>query len=92
MFGIAINILQTVNMLPHEKYQQFNLCINAFNDMVDTISNHQGDKCKNKCQWPTYHKDAEELLSSGKYRGIIIVEDDSEVRREKNHQIFQKEK
>ena len=75
-------------MLPQEKYQKCNLCINAFNDMVDTISNHQSDKCKNKCQWQTYHKDVEELLCSGKYRGIIIVEDDSEGRREKNHQIF----
>ena len=90
VFGNAVNILQTVNMLPHEKYHKFNLCINAFNDMVDTISNHQSDKCKNKCQWQTYHKDLEKLLCSGKYRGISIVEDDSEGRREKITRYYEK--
>ena len=55
VFGNAVNILQTVDMLHHEKYKKFNLCINAFNDMMDTISNHQSDKCTSKCQWPKNH-------------------------------------
>ena len=58
--------------------------------MVETISNHKSDMCKQNCQWPTYHKDLVELIASGKYRGLIIVENCKEERQENITRYFEK--
>ena len=79
VFGHAVNILQTVNMLPYEKYQYFLKCINTYTTMLEKLPAHT--TCAEKCLWPTYHHDLNELRTTGKYRGIIIVENYVEERR-----------
>lgn len=82
VFGHAINVLQTVNMLPHEKYDIFMTCVNDLLCMTESVDDH--DKCpkvpKPVCQWPTYHNDVKDI-NSGKYRGIILIGDEKETRR-----------
>lgn len=82
VFGHAVNILQKVNILPHEKYDLFIKCISDYTLMAESISNH--DKCpqlpKPVCQWPNYHKDIADI-NNGKYRGIPIIDNNQEARR-----------
>ena len=90
VFGHGVNILQTVNMLPHEKYKKFMMCINVLTNMRETISDHNSEKCLQKCLWPTYHKDVAELKNTGKYRGILIVADDAPKRKDNITRYFKR--
>jgi hypothetical protein len=66
LFGHAVNVLQTVNMLPHEKYDKFIAIINDLVNMVSSISDHS--LCRQnpdeKCMWPDFHKDVTELKNT----------------------------
>ena len=75
VFGHGVNILQTVDMLPHDKFDRFHsVVIFKFNSMaacVDhptCISSHGS-----KCQWPILHFDLEEIKTLGSYRSIPIA-------------------
>ena len=75
VFGHCVNILQTVDMLPHDKFDRFHsVVIFKFNSMaacVDhptCISSHGS-----KCQWPILLFDLEEIKTLGSYRSIPIA-------------------
>jgi hypothetical protein len=82
VFGHAVNILQKMNILPHEKYNMIIEYINDFNLMAACLCNH--DKSpqlpKPRCVWPNYHKDIVDI-NNAKYRGIPLVDDVEETRR-----------
>ena len=76
VFGHGVNILQTVDMLPHDKFDPFHsVVISKFNSMVacvdhpTCISSHGS-----KCQWPILHLDLEEIKTLGSYRSIPIAQ------------------
>ena len=52
LFIATINLLQKVNILPHDKYEKFWNLVAKLDEMCLTISDHS--KCqKDKCQWST---------------------------------------
>ena len=59
--------------------------------MRETISDHNSEKCLQKCLWPTYHKDVAELKNTGKYRGILIVADDVPKRKDNITRYFKRQ-
>ena len=76
VFGHGVNILQTVDMLPHDKFDRFHsVVISKFNSMAASvdhptcISSHGS-----KCQWPMLHLDLEEIKTLGSYRGIPMAQ------------------
>lgn len=80
VFGHGVNVLQTLNMLPHDKYDRFNqVCVNKLKSMLNTISSHKkcpkNDKGNTICDWPCFHSDSESLTKTLEYRGIIIIDD-----------------
>jgi hypothetical protein len=85
-FGHGINILQIVSILPHERFDKFNeVCVEKLLQMSKVIESHE--KCplskdgKRSCLWPKYHADLQSVLTTGKYRGIPILDDNPEQNR-----------
>ena len=75
-FGHAVNILQTVNMLPHIKFDKFVDIVSGLTTMATTADPqdcicHQQAK-SDKCLWPILHKDMQEVESKSTYRGVTI--------------------
>ena len=93
-YSIGIQILQTVNILPNAKYQNFKrVTVDTYKKMLDTVDiekccctkegevdgNNDGDICN----WPNLHTDIKELVERGTYRGVPmgqLVEDTNRTR------------
>ena len=76
-FGHGINILQTVNMLPHTKFDQFvDVVTSGLSSMADTVDPKLCPCDQNvnsdKCLWPLLHKDLREVATKLTYRGVTI--------------------
>eukprot|EP00112_Aurelia_sp_Birch-Aquarium-sp1_P017083 Seg3933.2 transcript_id=Seg3933.2/GoldUCD/mRNA.D3Y31 product="hypothetical protein" protein_id=Seg3933.2/GoldUCD/D3Y31 len=85
-FENGVDVLQIVNMLPHDKYDNFfEKCVNKLEKMAAIAQIHELcltlDKHSKKCLWPAYHADIEELNATGKYRGILLIDDHPEQNR-----------
>ena len=85
-FGHGINILQIVSILPHERFDKFHeVCIEKLLEMSKVIECHE--KCpmpkegKKICLCPKYHSDLQSVNTTGKYRGIPILDDNPEQNR-----------
>ena len=78
VFGHGVNILQTVNMLPHDKFDKYkSLVIDQFCSMVESLNDQArcNSTCpKPKCQWPNLYRDLEEIEKSGTYRGVPMAQ------------------
>ena len=76
-FGHGVNILQTVSILPHTKFDLFvSTVVTAFAKMTDTVdpkfcscSVQAGSK---ECLWPLLHKDLLEINTKASYRGVPV--------------------
>ena len=71
VFKHGVNLLQIVNMLPHDRFDQFtSKCVDVLKSMP-MYNDHE--KCaKDSCMWPLLHEDESTLKSSNKYRGINL--------------------
>ncbi|CAB4009083.1 Hypothetical predicted protein [Paramuricea clavata] len=76
VFGHGVNILQTVDMLPHDKFDRFHsVVIGKFNSMTASLDHATCiSSYGSKCQWPTLHRDLEEIKTIGSYRGIPMAQ------------------
>lgn len=55
MFGMFVNVVQKVNVLPHERYDS---AIQVLDTMAKMKSLTPHEKCETEsCLWPSYHKD-----------------------------------
>ena len=90
-FGHGIQILQTINMLPHEKYDMFlKTVITGLSDMSKTV-NPKDCQChavsnSALCLWPILHKDLREITESKKYRSVpvgVLMTNDLQTRQGK---------
>ena len=73
VFSDIVNLLQKVNILPHIKYEKFNLLILKLEKMCLTISDHS--KClKDKCNWPYLHGNLDSIVNDHIFRGISLCE------------------
>ena len=73
LFSDIVNLLQKVNILPHIKYEKFNLLILKLEDMCLTISDHY--KClKDQCNWPYLHGNHDSIVNDNIFRGISLCE------------------
>ena len=76
-FGMIVNLLQIVNMLPHTKYDKFVEIASDLKTMASSVNpenchcNHQHPD-KGLCLWPLLHKDLKEVASMSTYRGVTI--------------------
>ena len=71
LFSDIVNLLQKVNILPHIKYEKFNLLILKLEEMCLTISDHS--KClKDKCKWPYLHGNLDNIANDTIFRGISL--------------------
>ena len=74
MFGTLVNVIQKVNVLPHERYDNF---IKVLDKMVE-MNHHLRDECiDEKCLWPRFHADKNELVRNGTYQNVRIEKDSS---------------
>ena len=74
-FGHLVNIVQKVNLLPWERYDQALDQIMVFETMEYTVLSH--DRCVSsgdECLWPRFHSDQETLLSQETYMGAKVTE------------------
>ena len=76
MFGLFVNIVQKVNVLPHERYDDSMKVL----DKMARMKNLQAhDQCNaNQCLWPRYHADVKEILEDGTYQKVKIERNTSE--------------
>ena len=76
-FGHEINILQTVNMLPHTKYDNFvEIAVNGLKTMSETVDpadcSCQGKFESTNCLWKILHKDLKDINEHNQYRGVPV--------------------
>ena len=76
MFGMIVNLLQTVNILPHIKYDKFVEMTSGLSVMAATVDPllchcHQVTD-SDKCLWPLLHKDLREVETKSTYRGVTV--------------------
>ena len=74
-FGHGVNILQTVNMLPHVKYDKFVDTVTAvFSTMAETVDPKlcpcEQNVSSDKCVWPLL--DLREVATKSTYRGVTV--------------------
>ena len=77
-FGNAINILQTVNILPHVKFDKFvAIAVDGLATMGETVDLEDcpcsKDRASVECHWPLLHKDVREISVKSTYRGVTIT-------------------
>ena len=86
-FGCLVNICQTVNILPHERYDKLLKVVQGFDEMARAIDHSSCNDSaqespslldeeemaeKQLCSWQNYHKDLKKVQDSGKYMGVVI--------------------
>ena len=88
VFSEVANICQTVDLLPHERYDMTVGVIEKFTKMKDCIKHQmcveiskkefkESNPTSNaeatiKCIWPRYHEDLNTLQSSQKYKNLTL--------------------
>ena len=79
VFGQLANEVQTVDLLPYERYDKCHYQIKKFQVMGDNMLHSQCEQNlteeKNKCAWPLLHKDLKTLELYGTYMGGEIERD-----------------
>ena len=74
IFGTFVNVVQKVNVLPHERYDSSIKVLDKMAKMIRLINSH--DQCnENQCLWPRLHADVTEILDNGKYQEVKIEKD-----------------
>ena len=79
MFSLIVSIVQKVNKLPYQRYDEFFSVVNSLEKMKQTLSNHS--ECKNKCLWPRLHSNIDNI-KSGKFqigKDSILLEKESDL-------------
>ena len=76
-FGHGINILQTVSIMPHTKYDNFvATAVDGLATMAETVDPEDcpcgKDASSLKCFWPVLHKDLREIADKSTYRGVTM--------------------
>lgn len=74
-FGKLVNIVQQVNLLPWERYDQALDQIMVIESMEEAMSHDRCLSSGDKCLWPRFHTDQETLESQETYMGARIQED-----------------
>ena len=75
-FSVMVCNLQKVNVLPYERYSQYQDRLNKMRQMMDTISDHSKYDAK-ECFWPKYHTDKQNILN-GKFGNLPVLSDEGE--------------
>ena len=74
IFGVLVNYVQKVNILPHERYDSF---LKILDKMVE-MKGQMDDSCEDdNCLWPRYHADRNKLIECDTYQGVEIKKDSS---------------
>ena len=71
-FGCFVNIVQKVDILPHERYDAAMKVLDKMVKMKDKISCHNQT---GTCVWPNYHKDSATMVQPGTYQNVKIERD-----------------
>ena len=70
-------MVQKVNILPHERYDE---AIKVLDSMAKMKNLSSQEKCnENHCIWPSYHMDLKELIKSETYQKLKIDRNSSTV-------------
>ena len=102
-YSTGIKLLQTVNILPNVKYENFKKAtVDTYKKMLITLDMEKcscteegeegevGGSSENICDWPNLHTDIKELMEKGTYRGVPmgqLVADTSRTREGHSQQI-----
>ena len=70
-YGIIINILQSVNLLPHERLAKFQSAVQRMAKMAECI-NHE--TCGESCYWPYYHQALVSLSEKSEIHEVIVID------------------
>ena len=74
VFGTLVNVVQKVNILPHERYNNFVKVLDKMVKMTDQMN----DVCiDDNCLWPRFHADIKELSEHELYQNVKIQRDSS---------------
>ena len=79
-YGRIIEILQKVNLLPHQRMEKFNTAIEVFKAMKESFEDHEICKKQNpklegfNCNWSRFHEDIDTLTKDGKIMDVIILD------------------
>ena len=75
-FGCFVNIVQKVDILPHERYDLAMRVLDKMTKMKNEISSHESCVVQNGiCLWPNYHSDLVQLIENGNYQNEKIEKD-----------------
>ena len=88
VYGAISNILQIINILPHERHDMFKNQLAKFREMKNSVDLEdcpcmmvvEGDEVKEDskeileevCCWLALHADTRDMLKKGKYRGVVL--------------------
>ena len=99
-YSTGIKLLQTVNILPTVKYENFKKAtVDTYKKMLITLDMEKcscteegevGGSSENICNWPNLHTDIKELMEKGTYRGVPmgqLVADTSRTREGHSQQL-----
>ena len=76
-FSCMVCDLQTVNLLPHERYHKYQSAFNRIRRMNETVDDHS--KCDEKnCLWKNLHTDKDDILN-GKFGSVTVHSDEGEI-------------
>jgi len=74
-FGSFVNIIQKVDILPHERYDSAIKILDKMVKMKNQLSCHEKCMENKSCLWPNYHEDQKKLNCNETYQNVRIDRD-----------------
>ena len=75
LFGHLVNEVQTVDLLPYERYDNCMDLVMKFEVMEENMSHAQCMQNLTECAWPRLHKDLQTLENDGTFMGGKVERD-----------------
>jgi len=75
LFEAIANTSQTVDLLPHERYDKIMKLVEQFQLMMTTCNDHSCCPNDEECHWPLYHHDLAKMKSDGTYQNVNLLQD-----------------
>ena len=77
-YGVIVNIVQTVNLLPHERQEMFDAAVQKMRRMAAAVDSHEScpddEEQRKICYWPFYHSALQTFEEKSEIHGVAVID------------------
>ena len=77
-YGVIVNIVQTVNLLPHERQEMFDAAVQKMRQMAAAVDSHEScpddEEQRKICYWPFYHSALQTFEKKSEIHGVAVID------------------